>query len=114
MTRRFSDRQGLFGGKFWEVEDGNKIHERDGLLDGRSTEDADGKNWRNGLDSWGEHTGKLMTAIKLMKRLGPMRCLSTTSFMDHTNLDISSQKRKALCVLGIRQNQHTRSLSLWQ
>lgn len=42
MTRRFNERQGPFGGKYWEDEDGDKIHEREGPFGGRYTEDADG------------------------------------------------------------------------
>jgi hypothetical protein len=42
MTRRFHEREGPFGGRYWEDDDGNKIHEREGPFGRRYTEDDDG------------------------------------------------------------------------
>lgn len=42
MTRRFTERESPFGGRYWEDQDGNKIHEREGPFGGRYYEDTDG------------------------------------------------------------------------
>lgn len=43
MTRRFREREGPFGGRYWEDEEGNKIHEREGPFGGQYTEDDEGR-----------------------------------------------------------------------
>ncbi|WP_216919697.1 IMS domain-containing protein [Synechococcus sp. CCAP 1479/9] len=43
MTRRFREREGPFGGRYWEDEEGKKIHEREGPFGGQYTEDDEGR-----------------------------------------------------------------------
>ncbi|PSB39449.1 IMS domain-containing protein [Aphanothece minutissima] len=43
MTRRFREREGPFGGRYWEDEEGNRIHEREGPFGGQYTEDDEGR-----------------------------------------------------------------------
>jgi len=71
MTRRFNERQGPFGGKYWEDDEGNKIQDRQGPFGGRYAEDADGKKVQQRIGPLGNTYWEDDKGNKVQELTGP-------------------------------------------